>query len=67
MDTGVSFSTSCDGVDWQALKATLAEDDYDNGRTPAQLERSLRASRHRVFARRNDAIVGRWLQNASRS
>ena len=25
------------GVDWAAMKATLAEDDFDNGRTPEQL------------------------------
>ena len=54
----VSFHTDCDGVDWHALKSTLAGDDFDNGRTPAQLERSFRASACVVFAKRGDAIVG---------
>ena len=58
MSSVVSFRTDCDGVDWQALKATLADDDFDNGRTPAQLERSFRASARVVFARQRDAIVG---------
>jgi GNAT superfamily N-acetyltransferase len=54
----VRFRTDCDGVDWRALKATLADDDFDNGRTAAQLERSFRASARAVFARQDDAIVG---------
>ena len=58
MIAGVSFRTDCAGVDWQALKATLAADDFDNGRTPAQLERSFRASARVVFATRGEAIVG---------
>jgi GNAT superfamily N-acetyltransferase len=58
MDSDISFSTDCEGVDWRVLKASLTADDFDNGRTPAQLERSFRASAHVVFARHGDAIVG---------
>lgn len=58
MIAGVSFRTDCAGVDWQALKTTLADDDFDNGRTPAQLEHSFRASARVVFATRSEAIVG---------
>lgn len=58
MGAGIDFRTDCAGVDWRALKATLAEDDFDNGRTPAQLERSFRASAQVVFARRGAVIVG---------
>jgi GNAT superfamily N-acetyltransferase len=54
----VTFSTDCDRVDWRALKLALIEDDFDNGRTPAQLERSFRASARVVFARHGDAVVG---------
>lgn len=32
------------GVDWQEMKATLAADDFDNGRTPTQLRDSFSAS-----------------------
>ena len=58
MDAAVTLRTDCDDVDWRALKATLAEDDFDNGRTIAQLERSFRASAQVVFARRGESIVG---------
>ena len=58
MDAAVSLVTHCDGVDWETLKATLANDDFDNGRTPAQLEQSFRASARVVFARHGEGIVG---------
>lgn len=58
MSGGIDFRTDCAGVDWTAFKATLADDHFDNGRTPAQLERSFRASAQVVFARRGNAIVG---------
>ena len=54
----VELRTDCEGVDWAALKRVLADDDFDNGRTPAQLERSFRASASMVIARAGDEIVG---------
>ena len=51
--------TDCDGVDWAALKRDLAADDFDNGRTPEELERSFRASASVVFARDGTRIVGK--------
>jgi len=54
----VTYSTSCDGVDWPALKASLADDAFDNGRTPAEYEASARASFGVVFARDADRFVG---------
>ena len=38
MDPTVVFSESVDGIDWQALKAALAADDFDNGRTPEEYQ-----------------------------
>ena len=54
----VELRADCDDVDWAALKRVLAEDDFDNGRTPAQLERSFRASASVVIARARGEIVG---------
>jgi ribosomal protein S18 acetylase RimI-like enzyme len=54
----ISYSTSCEGVDWPALKAALAADAFDNGRTPAEYEASAMASFGIVFARDGDRFVG---------
>ncbi len=37
----ITFTQSLDGVNWTALKADLAADDFDNGRTPEQLQTSF--------------------------
>lgn len=58
MDFAIDYRQDCDGVDWEALTRSLAADDFNNGRTPRQLERSFRASAHVVFARAERAIVG---------
>jgi predicted GNAT family acetyltransferase len=54
----IVYSTSSDGVDWVRLKAALAEDRFDNGRTAAQMERSFRASYRCVYALDTDRVVG---------
>ncbi len=59
METAVTFRRDCNGVDWEALTRALAADHFDNGRTPAQLERSFRASASVVFAGHQDAIIGK--------
>jgi GNAT superfamily N-acetyltransferase len=58
MDPTVVFSESVDGVDWAALKAALAADDFDNGRTPDEYEASHRGSHAVVFARAGARFVG---------
>lgn len=58
MDRSISFSQSLDGVDWAALKAALAADRFDNGRTPGEYEASSRRSHAVVFARDGDRLVG---------
>ena len=55
----VRMSHSLDGIDWAMLKRDLAADDFDNGRTPAELERSFRASREVVFAHADARVVGK--------
>jgi GNAT superfamily N-acetyltransferase len=54
----IAFSESVDGVDWRALKAALAADDFDNGRTPDEYETSHRNSFGAVFAIDGDRYVG---------
>jgi len=54
----ITYSTSAEDVDWAGLKARLAADGFDNGRTPAQLEQSFRNSFCTVYARDGKQIVG---------
>jgi GNAT superfamily N-acetyltransferase len=54
----VTYTTSNRGVDWPALKATLVADDFDNGRSPAQLQQSFERSAGVVFAWVDGRVVG---------
>jgi GNAT superfamily N-acetyltransferase len=54
----VRFSEDVEGVDWGELKADLAADDFDNGRTPDELRRSFAASAFVVVAWDGDRVVG---------
>jgi len=54
----VRYTTELDGVDWAAMKAVLAADDFDNGRTPEQLRRSFAASFVACVAYAGDALAG---------
>jgi ribosomal protein S18 acetylase RimI-like enzyme len=49
---------SLDGIDWARLKADLAADDFDNGRSPDVLRRSFERSAHVAIARDGDRVVG---------
>ena len=42
MTSEISYQTDLDGVDWEEMKVILAADRFDNGRSPAQLEKSFR-------------------------
>jgi len=46
------------GIDWQELKAALAKDQFDNGRTPEQLKRSFQNSHGVCIAWFNRQVVG---------
>jgi predicted GNAT family acetyltransferase len=54
----IVYSTRSDGIDWVALKAELARDHFDNGRTANQMERSFRASFRCAYARDGERFVG---------
>jgi len=47
-----------DRVDWRALTRDYAADDWDNGRTPAQLELSFRQSFAASYACDADRVIG---------
>jgi GNAT superfamily N-acetyltransferase len=54
----ITYNTDLGGVDWAQMKATLAADDFDNGRTPEQLRESFEASYVAVVAHDGERIVG---------
>src|SRR4051812_2691845 len=54
----VRIDASLDNINWVRAKADLAEDDFDNGRSPDALRRSFERSQHVVFARDGDHVVG---------
>jgi predicted GNAT family acetyltransferase len=54
----IAYSTRHDEIDWTALKAALAADRFDNGRTALQMERSFRASFRCVYAVDDGKVVG---------
>jgi len=49
---------SLEGVDWPAVKADLAADNFDNGRTADALRRSFEHSAHVVTAWDGAVVVG---------
>jgi predicted GNAT family acetyltransferase len=54
----VRISSSADGVDWVQVKADLAADDFDNGRSPAALQRSFERAQHVALAWDGRRVVG---------
>lgn len=54
----ITYETKLGGVDWAEMKATLAGDDFDNGRTPEQLRASFENSYAVVVAYDGARIVG---------
>ena|SRR6266478_4393316 len=55
------FQADLANIDWSCLKSTLAADSFDNGRTPAQLQRSFEQSQLVCIARADSAdgpIIG---------
>jgi GNAT superfamily N-acetyltransferase len=55
--TDIAYSTGTGDVDWTALKAALAADDFDNGRTPEEYRLSHEASHAIVVGHDHGAIV----------
>ena len=54
----ITYSTKSEGIDWGALKRSLAADAFDNGRSPAQMERSFYNSYACVYARDGNTVIG---------
>ncbi len=54
----ITYKDDIDGVDWDEMKATLLADDFDNGRTPAQLETSFANSAQVCFAYAEGRLIG---------
>lgn len=54
----ITYTIDIRGVDWDALKAAVADDDFDNGRTLEQMRLSAENSAVNVFAYAGDEIVG---------
>lgn len=55
----ITYKTDCDGIDWHALNERLKADDFDNGRTDAQLRLSFENSARVVFAMHNGEVIGK--------
>src|ERR1700722_5988531 len=54
----IKIDDSFDAIDWVVVKADLAADDFDNGRSPEALRLSFTRSQHVVFARDGARVVG---------
>lgn len=54
----VDYRSDCHNIDWPALKASLSADDFDNGRTPQQLQKSFQSSQGVCMAWCEGKIVG---------
>lgn len=57
-DTVVQIDESLSRVDWAKAKQRLADDDFDNGRTPDALRRSFEQSQHVALAWLGEELVG---------
>ena len=55
----IHYKRDLNDIDWVQLKADLAADDFDNGRTPEQYQRSFAASYSVCFALDGYRIIGK--------
>jgi GNAT superfamily N-acetyltransferase len=58
MPDRVVVNSRIDQVDWADAKASLAADRFDNGRSPAALQRSFERSQHVALAWVDGRLVG---------
>ena len=54
----IVFVENAHDIDWNALKAALRRDRFDNGRNARELRESFQNSRHVCFAKIGDRIIG---------
>lgn len=55
----IYYKRDLEAIDWARLKAELAADNFDNGRTPEQYQRSFAASYSVCFALDGERIIGK--------
>jgi GNAT superfamily N-acetyltransferase len=54
----IQYQLTTEGIDWAALRQALVDDDFDNGRTPAQYRISHENSAAVIFVFDGDRIIG---------
>jgi ribosomal protein S18 acetylase RimI-like enzyme len=54
----VEYRDHLQGIDWVVLKSALADDNFDNGRTPEQLQRSFQNSHSVSIAWAGGEVAG---------
>jgi ribosomal protein S18 acetylase RimI-like enzyme len=54
----ITYKTNLDSVDWEEMKRTLSQDNFDNGRSPQQLEQSFANSHATCIAYSDGRIIG---------
>ncbi|WP_256973352.1 GNAT family N-acetyltransferase [Nostoc sp. T09] len=54
----ITYKLHLENVDWEEMKATLSQDNFDNGRTPEQLKISFTNSYRTCIAYAGDRIIG---------
>lgn len=54
----VAYKTDLNRVDWVQMKATLRQDEFDNGRSPEQLKASFENSYATCIAYAEEQIIG---------
>jgi len=54
----IIYKTDLDAVDWAEMKATLHQDNFDNGRSPKQLQTSFENSFATCIAYADNQIIG---------
>lgn len=54
----ITYKMDCKGVDWDAMRRILIEDDFDNGRTPEQYRVSFENTDVVCIAYDDDNIIG---------
>jgi len=54
----ITYTKNIEGADWQEMNTTLREDDFDNGRTDAQLQKSFENSHSACIAYVDGRIIG---------
>jgi ribosomal protein S18 acetylase RimI-like enzyme len=61
----ITYRTDLEGIDWNALKQDLIDDDFHNGRTTAQLRLSFENSQHVAMGFDGDRCIanGRLLSD----